>query len=174
MEFLTQAYVYIGMGLMVRNRYDGTLVLQNAQPMAESVLAVAKQHPGMMRALKLMAKRSVYMLLVAAHTPVLVGMLANHGVVSPAIAVALKAPEPPPREPRAPKGPAPAHVAGARARSFIDNWRRASSPVTPQYQPDGMDAPIMPTPAQNGATSDVLGTPPEGAVDPSWMPIERE
>lgn len=87
---------------------DGVLVIQHAPNLASALDTVAKNDPRVARALERMLTVGTYGVLLAAVTPLALGIAANHGIVPPALAAQLGAtvPEQPADEP-APPGSVP-------------------------------------------------------------------
>lgn len=108
----------IGAGLYLVNVYDAERVLQGGSELAESLHQVAKDNPAVRRVLNAALATTGWAQLGAALMPVLIPILANHGILPAEAAEAQGAPRPPgaggsPTRPSAPAPEGNGHQPGA-------------------------------------------------------------
>lgn len=103
----------IGAGLYLVNPYDAERVLAGGSELAESLHQVAKDNPAVRRVLNAALATTGWAQLGAALMPVLIPILANHGVLPAEAADAQGAPRPPRAAGGRPTAPAPAPAAAA-------------------------------------------------------------
>lgn len=79
---LMQIYVMIGAGLagFPNTRDDAAVIFENAENAAKSVAKLADEKPEVRKALEKFLSASSYAGIIAAHLPIVVGIMANHGV----------------------------------------------------------------------------------------------
>lgn len=90
-------YGLVGTGLAFVNQYDGLVVLDRSETMAQSLIAACKPYPQAMRVLRLLAKGNVWTVLLMAHLPPIVAIAANHGILAREAPTKFGLPTPPPR-----------------------------------------------------------------------------
>lgn len=93
-EGIAQFYGFIGMSVGMIDPHCGGIIVQNAQPMANSLEEAAKTSPALRKFLEGLVTTSVWGQVMAAHAPVLTAIAAHH---VPAIRDRVNAftPEPP-------------------------------------------------------------------------------
>ena len=99
-EGMTALYGSVGMLWMLANQYDGVVILECSEKMARADLEACKQNAEAYRILKMIAVGNIWTVLLMAHVAPIVGILANHGVVSRNVPEKLGLPRPPEPEPK--------------------------------------------------------------------------
>jgi ABC-type phosphate/phosphonate transport system permease subunit len=69
----------MGMAIGMVNEYDGQIIVSSAPQMAGAWAELARQDPKVAKAMMKLIQASGWGLVIAAHLPVAVGILANHG-----------------------------------------------------------------------------------------------
>lgn len=82
---LMQVYVTVGMALagFPATRNDAQVVFANAENAAKSVAKLADDDPKVRKVIEKFLSASAYAGVVAAHMPIVIGIMANHGVNMP-------------------------------------------------------------------------------------------
>lgn len=142
---IVSMYGFAGLAVSRADQYDGMLITANAETVADSWIAWGKADPRVMRVLMVMFGSPVA-LVIAAHTPIVLGIMNHHGV-SP---MRLFSPVGSPRQ-SAPKAASPA--------------AQPAQPAPLPYVPLGANAPTeaapAPLPAMT-ADSELMVFPDEG------------
>lgn len=94
--------LFSGVGTMLcfANLYDGTVVLNNAERLAEVLNDAAKHNPKLYNALRMATETSSWTGVITATAMVAIPIAANHGLVPPATAQLVGAEMPPERTPK--------------------------------------------------------------------------
>ena len=98
------------MGGSERIAYDGAVLAENADRIAEQLDRLAQNNPAVKRALESLLSFSDSADLVTTIGVVLIPIMANHGLLPTGAAVLVGAPEPPPRPPKPEPEPEPEPV----------------------------------------------------------------
>lgn len=79
---LMSVYVGIGMSLAAfpNTRDDAAVIFQNAENAAKSVAKLADEKPEVRKVLEKFLQASAYAGVIAAHMPIIIGIMANHGI----------------------------------------------------------------------------------------------
>lgn len=144
---IVSMYGFVGLAVSRVDQYDGMLITANAESVADAWIAWGKADPRVMRTLQVLFGSPIA-LVIAAHTPIALGIMAHHGVSPSRLFSPVKIPV----EPRSRRS---SEQAGAAA---------PSSPLP--YVPLGATAPTdatpPPAPLSADDAADMLIFPDEG------------
>lgn len=92
-ESLTQCYLMVGLGLSAvpKCALDGQLVASNAAMMAHSWAQMAETDPKLRKALMKLISAAGWGTVIAAHLPVVLGIMGNHNMLPAAVTGAVAA-----------------------------------------------------------------------------------
>lgn len=169
---LTGLYTLFGMGILPLNVYDGQVIMDRAQPMAETAVAACRHNPRAMKFLRRLALGSEWAELAVVHMGVVVAIGANHGMVRRDLPAAFNLPIPPEHEARQPRTPAArpsrqeAPQAGQGAPPAVDAMPyQGAPPFGPQASSDADTTQSETPPPGLHITPDIANKIAEQAIE---------